>query len=115
MMAASVAVGMMCSSGGAEAGQYKSGNNVLEVCEGREASFNKGACYGYITGVVDTYERDRLVANKELCVRDEVSLGQIVEVVIESLRQHPQNRDYIGAYLAITAIEEAFCSKDKLS
>jgi hypothetical protein len=45
------------------------------------------------------------------CVAGEVQLEQVRDVVVKYLQDHAAIRHWPAAYLAITAITEAWCSK----
>ncbi|MGO6667892.1 Rap1a/Tai family immunity protein [Rhizobium ruizarguesonis] len=63
------------------------------------------SCLSFIEGVADHME---LMSDKQ-CVRPGVTARQLADVVIKSLRDHPEERDHGAAYLGHRAIENAFC------
>ena len=55
-----------------------------------DASPNLSHCYSYLEGVVDTSELYRLMVGAPRCVPDHVTAGQIKDIVLNSLRHHPE-------------------------
>ena len=72
------------------------GNGLLEVCADG-AAFHYGLCMGYITGVLDGANTAPIPKNcpapaSYWCIPKGVTLGQIQEVVVKYLKDHPEIR-----------------------
>jgi Rap1a immunity proteins len=79
------------------------GNELQEECT-QSATF----CQGYVAGVFDA---EKLFPT--LCVPDEVRYGQLVDVVTQWLRDHPERRHDSAVRLVVQAINEKFPCKDR--
>jgi hypothetical protein len=83
---------------------FYDGNSLLRVCE------QKGAgCTGYVAGIHDG-NADRYYF-QDYCLPDGVELGQLVDVVIASLRGHPEQRHLHAAKLVQDALVAKFPCK----
>ncbi len=87
---------------------FENGNALYDECRARNASPNLSHCYSYLEGVVDTSELYRLMVGAPRCVPDHVTAGQIKDIVLNSLRHHPEKRQQDASQLAIEAIATAF-------
>lgn len=79
------------------------GNELQEECN-QSATF----CQGYVAGVFDAES-----FFPTLCVPDEASYGQLVDVVTQWLRDHPERRHESAVRLVVQAINEKFPCKDR--
>jgi hypothetical protein len=95
-------------TGTAQAGDYQTvndGNGLLADC-GDTAGFNSGVCRGYFSGVDDT------VSGILVCRPPESTNGQMVDVVLAGLRNHPEERHMASSYLVLKYLMAAFpCPK----
>jgi Rap1a immunity proteins len=94
-----------------EAKAYVSGNELWVACEAAEGkgSVMDAACGMYVLGTVDTVRV--LHDSKQItyyCIPDNVTNGQLVDVVKLYLRNHPENRQYAGPTLIMMALKEKF-------
>jgi len=64
---------------------YQNGNALLADCTAK-ASTRKAFCIGYIEGVVDGLEVARDITGAGQCLRYEITGGQLMDVVVKSLR-----------------------------
>jgi hypothetical protein len=66
------------------------GNTLLDMCESTGA-FEQSFCLGYITGVTDMHSAvgSVLPENRRSCVAENVSNGQVKDVVVKYLKEHP--------------------------
>lgn len=63
-------------------------------------------CVGYISGVIDGY--NQAGAKVPLCYPDGVSMGQLTDVVVLFLKNHPELLHRPAAYLVLRAISKRF-------
>jgi len=92
---------------------FMTGNELYALCtatSGVTVWQDKARCSGYIVGVTDLMELDRhwLGAKKD-CLRPDVQAGQLTDVAVQALRNHPESRDSLAADLVLVAITTAFC------
>lgn len=81
---------------------FTDGNELHSHC-GDKSGYLQGYCDGYIGGVADSIEQE------QLCLPDTVKFGQLRDVVLIFLRDHPQDRHFSASSLVIAAIKQAFC------
>lgn len=91
-----------------------SGNGLLDSCTNADSMLRKGVCIGYISGASDALQM--LDSDKEakryICTPAGVTRGQIRDVVIKYLTDHPQSRQNPAEALIFVALAEAFpCGK----
>lgn len=93
---------LMCSTAQA---QYQSGNELYSDLIGRTDAEQMFAL-GYVVGVVDAY------IHKEVCVPQNVTQGQLAEVVKQFLGSRPQVRHQPADILVVLAVRQHWpCSK----
>jgi hypothetical protein len=93
----------------------ETGNTLLEECESK-TMFDQGRCLGYILGASDLKTMDDLPNQRQhlFCTAPAVINGQIVEVVVKYLKDHPENRHCQASTLVMAALIEAFpCSAER--
>jgi len=123
-LSAAFALWLMTNSDAAFA-QYQSGNRLYEDCKSEEGDFKSGLCLGYITAVADAHIEtvfSMAVANMRnenvqlrtgFCLRSNVNIGQLRDVVFQYLQRNPSERDKPAAALVIAALSQAFpCSRN---
>ena len=88
------------------------GNGLLRFCSS-ELSSELSFCIGYIEGI-----RDGLVfgtigrkGKPFFAIPDKVTSEQLKDVVVKSLKEHPETRHKPAGMLTIFALEEAFPSE----
>jgi len=73
----------------AVAQSFVTGNNLLEICTSKSESY----CGGYIVGVFDAalpvIEEGNSVYGFQFCAPQEVLQGQVVDIVLQWLRNNP--------------------------
>ncbi|SRR5665213_502974 len=93
----------------AEHGPGETGNTLLSRCgpsvEIAPTTPSIGYCGGYIIGV---YETTLWSTNNEICVGDNVTNGQIIDVVLKYVIVHPEIRDHDASLLTAMALRETF-------
>jgi len=94
----------------AMAGLYITGNDLYADCsvpkENPVYYSRTERCTGYITGVVDATEGTRQLQGRPFCVPDNITLGQITEVVLNYLQTHGDTRGLNASALVIAALAE---------
>jgi Ssp1 endopeptidase immunity protein Rap1a len=90
------------------------GNDLLDSCESK-AEFKQAFCLGYINGATDLDGMDGSVfpERRRSCVAENVSNGQVRDVVVKYLRDHPEERHLLAAILIVKAMSQAFPCKVK--
>jgi Rap1a immunity proteins len=94
------------SQGSGEEYFFKTGNVLLENCSGPPNSTSYVACFSYIAGVADA-----LSMVKFACTPLKTNEGQTIDVVLESLRAHPEARQDVAAGEVALALRKAFPCK----
>jgi hypothetical protein len=94
-----------------DSGAFNTGNTLLRHCQG--SGVDKDYCLAYIVGVVDLIgalqgSADKAGVNfwkyRAVCLPNQVDAGQIKDVVVKHLVDHPENRDQPAAQLIIIAL-----------
>ena len=88
------------------------GNSLLEYCGSKNVG-EYGVCVGYITGVgdIETMDGAAFPDRQRFCTPDNATNGQIIDIVVKYLKDHPAARHLLGAILVVNALTEAFpCS-----
>jgi hypothetical protein len=81
---------------------FADGNALYSAC----SSPNKDYCAGYVAAMSDALQREKYV-----CMPVEVKLAQAVDVVMNYLRDHPEQRNYNAMSLGQAALAPAFPCK----
>jgi hypothetical protein len=83
---------------------FESGNELYQQCTAASGSPQNVFCGGYVTAVSDSLESQRLV-----CTPKGTTAGQIKDVIVNYLRDHPAETHHTTAYsLAELALMAAF-------
>lgn len=84
--------------------QYKSGNELLSDCEA-QGTPPYAYCAGYITAIADTtFWHD----NRVFCLPEEVTVGQLVRVVVQHMNQYPAGLHMLASPQVEGALSTAF-------
>lgn len=85
--------------------EFATGNFLFERCVNDN---DKVGCAAYVEGVTDGFTYDRTI-----CVPSDVNITvrQVVDVVVNYLRAHPEQRHYSAPSLAHEALMQAFPCK----
>lgn len=89
---------------------FDTGNRLFEDCRAANY-FNRGYCGGYVTGIVDTIESLQsrgILPRDALCIPEESTKGQLVDVVLKYLEQNPERRHLEAGSLVPEALNRAF-------
>lgn len=90
-------------------GSFANGNALLADCDS-SVGYDRGACSGYISGVSDAIASYQTVHAFPdfVCMPDQVQRGQIIDVVVKYLRDHPEKRHLGAASMVTAALRLAF-------
>ena len=77
------------------------GNELYDVCLGD--SFDRGMCVGYALGVAEAAGLAGVA-----CIPPDVTRGQIKDVVVNYLRDHPADRNKSAYGLVTTALQSVW-------
>jgi hypothetical protein len=86
------------------------GNGMLSDCT-NDSIFHSGVCLGYIQGIYASVNVMMAMSGKGICYPEQVTLGQIRDVVISYLRRNPQSRHENSVLLYMKAVTEAWRCK----
>jgi len=88
---------------------FLDGRQLLEYCTGGGKQGAK-VCEGYVAGVVDSRLElhDREMLEKKFCLPVNVDLGQVVQVVVNYLFDHPDELEYTANSTVYVALQGAF-------
>ena len=89
-----------------------SGYELLSHCEASidTGPMYRGYCYGFIDGVAALLRREPI---HTVCAPSGVTSGQLTDIIVKYLRDHPAKRHYEASSLVGLALMEAFPCKDK--
>jgi hypothetical protein len=108
--AAVVVAAVMSGSVGAKA-DFRTGNQLYAECTSSNAA-DRNFCLGYIAAITDAARKGVIAPGSVLgwthCVRDEVSIKLVHDVVVQFLATHPEKRDLTADGLVAEALAEAF-------
>jgi Rap1a immunity proteins len=104
-----IATALLLSAGGAAA-ENQNGNELLTECTAQDTTLQM--CIAYIRGARDMLDALQLAGSGQRCIPQLATLGQVKDVVVRYLRQHPEERHYWRATLIIAAVREAWCPDD---
>jgi hypothetical protein len=82
---------------------FLSGNQLYERCVADMNTVANSYCIGYVAGIADV-----LSASKITCASDGVTVGQVTDIVVKYLRDHPEKRHYAAQDQVGTALMQAF-------
>jgi hypothetical protein len=96
-----------------------SGNDFLRICdEANIIDVTRGACLGYVNGVIDGFQGAYALGNaasgrpvdsgQPFCLRQDVTMGQKLRVVVQFLKTHPEKTDLPMDILIFHATVDAF-------
>lgn len=97
---------------------FDDGNDLFRICVEAETETDTGLkymhlseCRGYIVGVSDQMEMTRAEMDRPACMASGkgITKGQVVDVVVKYLKDHPEERHLAGSFIVVKAVESAFC------
>lgn len=86
------------------------GNDLLDICT-KDDYFNQGYCLGYIRALSSGVDMVLATSNQRICYRDNITMGQIRDVVIAYIRRNPAKRNENAMVLVSWASAEAWPCK----
>jgi len=94
--------------------EFESGDSILKECEVSRSSStyyqSNAFCIGYLSGVVDALSTLNALKG-ETCGPDDMTLEQLLDVVIKYLHDNPQSRHASAALVTWSAMNQAYgCS-----
>jgi hypothetical protein len=89
----------------ASAGGFVSGNYLLEQCT---KPAGEAFCAGYVSAIADAMDRGDGLSGARACFRQGVTVQQIKDAVVQYLRAHIADRDYIADGLVAFALRKTF-------
>lgn len=87
---------------------FYDGNVLYQKCSD-DTAFAQGVCLGYVGGIADSMGSDDAQANRSQCIDKEATMGQLRDVAIAYLRDHPAERHLSAASLVRFALRKGFC------
>lgn len=102
----SLLIALLVMSSPSNAG-FDTGNQLWDACQNREDAMNTVRCVGYVRGAVDALTFAASTSDL-FCLRNGVTAGQVRDVVVNHLAQHPQDRDRGATILVLNALVDAF-------
>jgi hypothetical protein len=84
------------------------GNNLLAYCTTPEVEGEKVVCLAYIDGVAATLAAGATVEGIGACFTRPQTTGQLRDIAVKWLREHPQRLNISAAPLVVIALALAF-------
>ena len=93
----------------AELSTYEGGNTLYEKIKSGNL-YEKGVALGYVVGVYDAYVQEQHwdKQNHYICMNNQVTKGQILDVVEKYLNENPASRHQTAAGLVLNALSISF-------
>jgi len=85
---------------------FQTGNELFDVCNVRADDQRHLFCVGYVAG-----ESDALNSQGTICTPKDVTVHETVDVILNYLRQHPEQRHMAAPALTGSALVQAFPCK----
>lgn len=87
-----------------------SGNDLLRDCSDRDTASLFSFCLGYINGIRDgaVFASVSSGTKQFFEISEKVELGQLRDVVVKYLKEHPEERHLHATVLVYKALREAF-------
>jgi len=82
----------------------RSGNDFLRVCESKPPDLIRGACQGYVMGVLE----GAVLGPQSYCPGPNVTSGQTYRLVAKFINDHPEKSDHEARILIVNAAASAF-------
>lgn len=94
--------------------QIWDGNELYKYCSAQKEKspsyvHAQASCVGYVVGLID-WEYAVAVSQRAkpaFCVKDGMTVQQVVDIVINYLKAHPELRHHNGAWIAGEALRQA--------
>jgi hypothetical protein len=85
---------------------FENGNVLYQECTAADSTPQNVFCTGYVTAVSDSLESQRLI-----CTPKHATAGQAIDIIVNYLRNHPEDRHLAAYSLAKLALMAAFPCK----
>jgi len=85
---------------------FKTGYGLHNECN-NESSKAQSYCLGFVTGVAEVLDSNA-VNGYSACVPNKVNQGEVRDIVVKFLEDHPELRHYEAHVLIARALSEAF-------
>jgi hypothetical protein len=102
-----LAAGLLWPVSAFSGGGFKSANDLYTNCLASEASAEYTFCLGYVIGMTDMLAGPPDI----VCLTNQVTVRQALDVVMRYLRDHPEDRHYPAASQGFLALKQAFPCK----
>jgi hypothetical protein len=93
---------------------WKSGNNLYAECEEGAGSVQYSFCLAYVTGALDMIgglqgadsatDQKSLWKLSTVCVPNQATAGQVVDIVLKYMKDHPEDRASRASWIVIRAL-----------
>ena len=107
----SILLGGMAFTQPARAG-FMTGNQLYSACtaEKNDPTYYQriAQCQSYVTGALDMLDGLQSFKKLPVCLTSGVTVGQVTDITIKYLREHPEKRNYSASSLVFLAANEAF-------
>lgn len=94
---------------------FKTGNDLLRECEAgdgpKPSMLMWGTCAGYVIGAADAIGFWTAVEDGQSCIPTSSQAGQLRDIVVKYLRDHPETRHFEAYALIHVALGQAFSCK----
>jgi Rap1a immunity proteins len=84
---------------------FETGNSLYATCTTDHTAFSEGYCMGFIAGTADTMEGIRI---SNICSPEKATVGQVRDVVLKYLAEHPETRQNSAFDLIQEALVKAW-------
>lgn len=116
MVRATALIAMLLASAPAQAelpSSVSSGNDLIAFCGSGNGSFGSGVCSGFIAGVIERSRLQNVIVEGTglICTPPDATNGQLRDVVLAFMQNHPATRHQAASMLVVQALQEAFCKK----
>ncbi|MBT7732968.1 MAG: hypothetical protein HN701_14770 [Rhodospirillaceae bacterium] len=100
---------------------FSTGEKLLKFCTA-DKNGPQGVCSGYIIGVVDSHQTDKVIKGKDeylnkhlgyrWCLHKKITQGEVMDPVIAWLKVNPKKRHFTATSLVGKALQESFKCDD---
>ncbi|HYB10827.1 MAG TPA: Rap1a/Tai family immunity protein [Alphaproteobacteria bacterium] len=102
---------ILVAGGHAHGAEFLTGKALLSLCEDKTPhGYNPGICIGYISGASDQLDglKGSALPDLNYCLPSTASTGELREVVVNFLKQHPERLDQQASFLIFDALTRAY-------
>lgn len=107
-----VAISLTASVPEAAHAQFLSGNQIYSDCQANKSDdtyYQKSAhCTAYVMGAFDAILLARQLNGKPDCTPNNLTAGQMRDVTLKYMRDHPENRNMSAASIVLLSIVDAW-------